>query len=78
MYDDEADVETAAVTTILVTRAELSDDIVYNMTKTIFENLDALKQTHSAANDITLDSVRTGMPIPFHPGAEKYLQELGK
>jgi len=77
-YDDKEDVETAAVTTILLTREDLSEDLVYNMTKAIFENLDVLKQTHSAANDIDLDKVRVGMPIPLHPGADKYFKELGK
>ncbi|WP_319372321.1 TAXI family TRAP transporter solute-binding subunit [uncultured Ilyobacter sp.] len=74
-YDNKEDVETAAVQTLLVTRADLSDDLVYNITKTIFENLDALKETHSAANSIKLESVRKGMPIPLHPGAEKYFNE---
>ena len=74
-YDNEEDVETAAVQTLLVTRADLSDDLVYNITKTIFENLDALRETHSAANSIKLESVRKGMPIPLHPGAEKYFNE---
>ena len=74
-YDNEEDVETAAVQTLLVTRADLSDDLVYNITKTIFENLDALKETHSAANSIQLEAVRKGMPIPLHPGAEKYFNE---
>lgn len=77
-YDDKEDVETAAVTTILVTRAELDDELVYNMTKTIFENLNALVDTHSAAKAISLDKVRVGMPIPLHPGAEKYFKEIGK
>lgn len=77
-YDNTEDVETAAVTTLLITRAELSEDLVYNITKTIFENLQVLKDTHSAAKDINLDTVRVGMPIPLHPGAEKYFKEVGK
>ena len=74
-YDNEEDVETAAVQTLLVTRSDLSDDLVYDITKTIFENLDALKETHSAANSIKLETVKKGMPIPLHPGAEKYFNE---
>ncbi|QZY54274.1 TAXI family TRAP transporter solute-binding subunit [Crassaminicella profunda] len=77
-YDNKEDVETAAVTTLLVTRAELSDDVVYEITKTIFDNLDALHQAHSAAKRISLDTVEQGMPIPLHPGAEKYYKEQGK
>ncbi|MFZ5966702.1 MAG: TAXI family TRAP transporter solute-binding subunit [Bacillota bacterium] len=77
-YDDKEDVETAAVTTILATRAELDEELVYNMTKTIFENLKALVDTHASAKEITLDKVRVGMPVPLHPGAEKYFKEQGK
>lgn len=77
-YDNEQDVETAAVKTLLVTREELSEELVYNITKTIFENLDTLAQTHSAAKKISIDTVRDGMPIPLHPGAEKYFNEQGK
>lgn len=77
-YDDKEDVETAAVTTILVTRADMDETLVYNITKTIFENLDTLVSTHSAAKQISLDKVKTGMPIPLHPGAEKYFKEKGK
>ena len=77
-YDNKEDVETAAVMTLLVTRADLSEELVYNMTKTMFENLNTLVDTHSAAKKITIDTVRKGMPIPLHPGAEKYYEEKGK
>jgi len=77
-YDNTEDVETAAVTTLLVTNADVDEELVYEMTKTIFENLDALGQTHSSGKKISLDKVRIGMPIPLHSGAEKYFAELGK
>ncbi len=77
-YDNEEDVETVAVKSILITRDDLSEELVYNITKTIFENLDALVGTHNAAKKISLDTVRDGMPVPLHPGAEKYFNELGK
>lgn len=77
-YDNDEDVETAAVKTLLVTREDLSEELVYNITKTIFENLDTLAQTHSAAKKISIDTARDGMPIPLHPGAEKYFKEQGK
>jgi len=69
---------TAAVTTLLVVRKDLSEDLVYNMTKAVFDNLDKLGNAHSAAKLISLDEVRNGMPIPLHPGAEKYFTEKGK
>jgi TRAP transporter TAXI family solute receptor len=77
-YDNIEPVETAAVTTLLVTSADLDEEMVYEMTKTIFENLDALGQTHSSGKKISLDKVRIGMPIPLHPGAERYFEEQGQ
>lgn len=75
-YDNEADVETAAVMTLLVTSADLSEDTVYDMTKTIFENLQALGDTHASGKKISLEKVEVGMPIPLHPGAQKYYDEV--
>jgi len=74
-YDNEEDVETAAVMTLLVTRAELSEEMVYDITKTIFENLEALGNTHASGKKISLEKVEVGMPIPLHPGAQKYYDE---
>ncbi|MGV8146967.1 MAG: TAXI family TRAP transporter solute-binding subunit [Alkaliphilus sp.] len=78
MYDQAEAVPTAAVTTVLITRAELSEELVYNITKTIFENLEALGNTHASGKKIDLEKVRIAMPVPLHPGAEKYFSELGK
>ncbi|MDJ1158346.1 TAXI family TRAP transporter solute-binding subunit [Chelatococcus sp. SYSU_G07232] len=72
-----ADVQTAAVVNYLVTRSDLKDDLAYQMTKSIFENLDALTAAHSAAKAITLDKALEGMPVPLHPGAERYFKERG-
>lgn len=69
---------TAAVTTLLVVRKDLPQDLVYNITKAVFNNLDKLGNAHAAAKLISLDKVRNGMPIPLHPGAEKFFKEKGK
>ncbi len=77
-YTGQTDaVPTAAVINYLVTRADLKDDLVYDMTKSIFENLPELQAAHSAAKDIKLEDALQGMPIPVHPGAERYLKEKG-
>ncbi len=75
-YGNSEPVETAAVMTLLVTSADLPDDVVYDITKTIFENLDALGDTHASGKKISLDKVEVGMPIPLHPGAAKYYEEV--
>jgi TRAP transporter TAXI family solute receptor len=72
-----ADIQTAAVVNYLVTRSDLKDDLVYAMTKATFDNLPELAAAHSAGKEITLDGALKGMPIPLHPGAERYFREKG-
>ena len=71
------DVPTAAVVNFLVTRSDVSDDLAYAMTKTIYENLDQLAAAHSAAKAIKIDDALGGMPVPLHPGAERFFKEKG-
>ena len=70
-----ADVTTVAVPNFLVTRADLSDDLVYKLTAAIYDNLDALVTAHAAAKGISLDKAAKGSPAPLHPGAAKYFTE---
>ena len=70
-------VSTAAVINYLVTRADLKDDLVYQLTKATFENLPELQAAHSAAKEIKIENAMTGMPVPMHPGAERYFKEKG-
>jgi TRAP transporter TAXI family solute receptor len=72
-----ADVPTVSVMNFLVTREGVSDDIIYQMTKSLFDHLDQLVQTHSAAKEITVKSAAVGLPLPLHPGAERYYREVG-
>lgn len=70
-------VEGAAVLNYLVTRSDLSDDLVYKMTKAIYDNLPELQAAHSAAKAIDIKKATEGMPVPLHPGAARYLKEKG-
>lgn len=77
-YDGQAAaVPTVAITNILVTRADLPDDVVYQMTRLLFENLTRLGNSHSAAKDIKLETAAKNLPIDLHPGAARYYQEKG-
>jgi TRAP transporter TAXI family solute receptor len=71
------DVPTVAVANVLVTSDKQSTDLVYQMTKLLLENLDLLAAAHAAAKDVKLGNALNGMPIPLHPGAEKYYKEKG-
>jgi TRAP transporter TAXI family solute receptor len=71
------DVQAAAVQNFLVTHEGVSNDTVYGMTKALWTNLDQLTAAHSAAKAIDIKNALAGMPIPLHPGAEKYYREVG-
>jgi len=72
-----ADVPTAAVINFLVTREGVSGDLAYQMTQLLFENLPDMVAAHKAASDIKLSEAAKDMPIPIHPGAERYYKEKG-
>jgi TRAP transporter TAXI family solute receptor len=72
-----AAVETAAVGNFLVTHDGVSEDTVYKMTKLLFESLPQLTAAHAAAKAIDPAKALDGMPVPLHPGAEKYYREAG-
>jgi len=71
------DVPTASVQNYLVTHEGVSNETVYAMTKALWTGLDQLVAAHSAAKAINLKHALEGMPVPLHPGAEKYYREVG-
>jgi TRAP transporter TAXI family solute receptor len=70
-------VEAAAVENYLVTRSDLPEQEVYEMTKTFFDNLPALQAAHAAAKEINLQKAGKNPPVPLHPGAAKFYKEKG-
>jgi TRAP transporter TAXI family solute receptor len=71
------DVPTVSIGNFLVTQSGVSEDLVYQMTKSMFDNLDALVAAHVAAKAIKLENALAGMPVPFHPGAARFYREKG-
>jgi hypothetical protein len=71
------DVPTAAIVNFLITHSEVSDETAYQMTKLLWENLAALRSAHKAAEAIKFENALQGMPVPLHPGAEKFYREKG-
>ena len=71
------DVPTVTVQNFLVTHAGVPEDTVYKMTRSMFENLDAMQAAHAAAKAINKATAAKGSPAPLHPGAEKYYREAG-
>lgn len=74
-YGNDEPVPTAAIMNALVVRSDISEDDVYLLTKTFFDNLTALENAHQAAKDISLEDAQEGLVAPIHPGAERYYNE---
>ncbi|MBK6602603.1 MAG: TAXI family TRAP transporter solute-binding subunit [Betaproteobacteria bacterium] len=72
-----ADVASAAVQNYLVSHDGVGNDVAYAMTKALWTGLDQLVAAHSAAKSIDARRALEGMPLPLHPGAEKYYREAG-
>ena len=62
---------------ILVVSDKMSDKLAYNIVKTLFEKKPELVAVHKEAENIDLKNQAIGSPLPFHPGAKKYLEERG-
>lgn len=73
----DAPVQTVALSNALVAHADMDDDLAYQVTRAIHENRDFLISIHPAMNDMTLDFAVNGLPIPLHPGAIRYYDEVG-
>ncbi|MBM4763137.1 TAXI family TRAP transporter solute-binding subunit [Bacillus sp. B15-48] len=78
-YDNQPeDVETLGIKMLLLVDASVSDETVYELTKTFWENLEELEKTHSIVQQMKLEEAVTELAdIPLHPGSEKYYQEQG-
>lgn len=77
-YDgQDLEVATVAINNILVSHEGVSEEVAYQMTKLMFDNLERLGNAHSAAKDIKLEGAAKNLPIPLHPGAERYYKEVG-
>ncbi len=73
----EADWNTIAQPNFLATNADISEDNVYMITKTIYENLPFLQAIHPATKAMAIEKAIAGLPVPLHPGAAKYYKEQG-
>ena len=75
--ENEADVNTFGVKATFVTSAKVSDDVVYAVTKEVFENFEDFKKLHPAYKVLTKEGMLEGLSAPIHPGAMKYYKEAG-
>ena len=73
----DADVATVAQPNFLAVNADVDENHVYLLTKTIYENLPFLQAIHPATKAMALDKALAGLPVPLHPGAARYYEEAG-
>jgi TRAP transporter TAXI family solute receptor len=71
------EVPTVAVNAVLIAGNQLKEDVVYNLTKALFENQAELATAHAKGKELKIDQAVKGVSIPFHPGAVKYYKEKG-
>ena len=73
----EGAVETVAQPNFLGVRADVPEEDVYKLTKTLYENLGFLQAIHAATKAMSIEKAIAGLPLPLHPGAARYYQEVG-
>jgi len=71
------DVTTFGVKATLVTSARIADEVVYAITKEVFDNFEDFKGLHPAYRALTREGMLQGISAPIHPGAMKYYREAG-
>ena len=75
--ENTEDVPTFGVKATLITSAKVPDDVVYAVTKEVFDNLEEFKKLHPAFGVLTKENMLEGLTAPLHPGALKYFKEAG-
>ena len=73
----DVDVSAAASPALLVARDDVKEEMVYAITKAVFDNLDTIVASHVQGKMLKLETALNAMSIPLHPGAEKYYKEMG-
>ncbi|MGI6029577.1 MAG: TAXI family TRAP transporter solute-binding subunit [Candidatus Heteroscillospira sp.] len=68
---------TASILATLACSADLDEELVYNITKTLFEKQPELATAYSKGADLSLENALAGVSVPLHPGAERYYKEVG-
>lgn len=70
-------INTIAQPNFLATRADVSEEDVYQLTKALYENLGYLSAIHKATKVMAIEKAIAGLPVPLHPGAARYYREQG-
>jgi len=74
----DADVTTFGVKATFVTSADVDENLVYEVTRSVFENIADFRKLHPAFRNLDPKKmIKDGLSAPLHPGALKYYKEKG-
>lgn len=73
----DADITTVAQPNFLAVNADVDENHVYLLTKTLYENLPFLQAIHPATKAMSIEAAMAGLPVALHPGAIRYYKEAG-
>jgi TRAP transporter TAXI family solute receptor len=73
----EGDIRTISQSNLLVAHQDLAADVVYKITKNLYENLAFLRRVHKSTEEMSLEKALSGLSVPLHPGAVRYYREKG-
>lgn len=74
---NDSDIASIGVKTTLVTSAQTPENVVYAITREVFEDFEAFRQLHPAYKGLTRRNMLEGLSAPLHPGALRYYREAG-
>jgi TRAP transporter TAXI family solute receptor len=75
--DQDQDVPTIAINTFLITHAAVDNETIYKITKALFSHSAELASAHPVGKEIALQNAAKNLPVPLHPGAERFYKEKG-
>ena len=76
--NQDEDIQTSAIKMVMFCRGDLSEQAVYDLTRTFWENIDQLGEAQANLKGLTPEeAVKDIANLPLHPGAEKYYKEIG-
>ena len=75
--ENDIDIETIGVNATLLTSSRVSEDVVYAITKAVFENIESSTNFRAEFGALLSDHFLDGLTAPIHPGALKYYREVG-
>src|SRR5699024_3528102 len=77
MYNLDQEINTVGIQNMIAVSPDLSEDLVYDLTKRYYDYLGSDEVSVSALNELPRDDIAKDLVAPLHPGAEKFYEENG-